>query len=287
MLGVSVKLQNSGVLAHGVSVNGFDYEKRTEVFKYEEVLIANNQEIGRINGHHEKDANVLEINVMGQYFKVCQWYRDNNISESVDALKTVFNAIKDKSVEKVTELIFPKIYNQNNQEIAIMAFDENFHDNKNTGFVFKFNGMNLYLRYAHKLDSVNYCIFNDQNQLVAVVKKKWKGKYNPATNIYCMNDSLMPYIYMIYICTILSEDSYQNDGARFTSESSASQYYDEEFIKNIEASVGPNNIPENMSLYQEYLQKAKTDNKSRNVGKIVLLILVLVIFGAIIFMAMK
>ena len=61
MLGVSIKLQNNIQSGFGIKVNNIEYEKRKDWINYSETIIANNQEIGSISGHHESDGYIMNL----------------------------------------------------------------------------------------------------------------------------------------------------------------------------------------------------------------------------------
>jgi hypothetical protein len=133
-------------------------------------------------------------------------------------------------------------------------------------------------------NSYNYCIYNDQNQLVGIIKRKWKIRYNPQTYFYAVNDQYMPYLVLLYVArelnkTYLGEDPDQFENTNPTAETK--QRYSEDFIKSVEAAAGPQNLPENMPLYQEKMNQSKRHNKShvlKVIGTTVLIICLIAIF---------
>lgn len=282
MLGVSIKLQNNIQSGFGIKVNNIEYEKRKDWINYSETIIANNQEIGSISGHHESDGYIMNLNILGQNYTLKQWYRDDNISQKIDTIKNVWDAFKNKSLDSIKEMVYPKIYGASGEEICVMNYGR---QGSSEYYQFSFNGMTLYMYHVLKVgNSYNYCIYNDQNQLVGIIKRKWKIRYNPQTYFYAVNDQYMPYLVLLYVArelnkTYLGEEQDQFENVNPTAETK--QRYSEDFIKSIEAAAGPQNLPENMPLYQEKMNQSKRHNKShvlKVIGTIVLIICLIAIF---------
>lgn len=267
-------INNSG----SVIVNGVGYKKEKTSRPYEAVLIARNNEICKIQGFQSKTTFDYTLNFSnGEQYTLKKWDPNSNVSEAVDTFKTIGSMIKNQSLNPMTDRIFPKIYDVNNNEVG--RIDILFGGSGLSSYQYfqvTINGVVLTVYNVSIGLNKNYlAMYNAQNQLVGEAKYNFVSSGLDDYTIYSASDDWLKYIFMalFLICRINNEDEKNNNNSLGSLSSEVKDKHNEEFIKQIIAAEPEENHEEKMPLVIEYRKQVK---KRSNLA----LIFVILIFVA-------
>ncbi len=279
MIGEYIELTNSVRSRTSVGIEGVELSFKKDFVPYNAVVVSHNNCTCNINGKIAKSNYETEIEVENQKFLIKSLGQSNTI-ETVKKVGEFFKKAIDGSIKEAANDFLPKIYDMNNNLVGECEYG----DDNILHIVYKLFGktFHAYVSSSEKHEYV-YCIYKD-DQLVAEICKNSKVHHGHARYTIYANKDCYKEVLLIAACWSLDFTKQDGEagsmGSTYYNSPAFKEKYDRSFIDNIIQIEGESNLPDNMPLVNEYVQKAKksTDVKIFYFGFIILIIIVLFLF---------
>ena len=280
MIGEYIELMNEMRAKASVQIEGLELSSKKTFFSYKAAVISRNNAVCNISGQIAKANYETELEYESQKYLIKSVGQSNTIENAKKVGEFFSKAIKG-SIREAANDFLPKIYDINNNLVGECEYGE---DNI-LHIVYKLFGkiFNAYVSATEKHEYV-YCIYDQNNQLVAEIKKNSKVRHGHARyTIYSKREFFRE---ALLITSCWSLNFTEQDGE--AGEAHSTRYiatvfkekYDQTFVNNIVQAEGESNLPENMPMVAEYVKQANrgTDVKIYYVGLIIVIIILLIIF---------
>lgn len=287
-----IKMREDGRFEVGVNVKGISYSESKTWAPARTSVIARNQNICNMDGKLGKENYEVTINFPSTNNNYLIKFFDPT-SNSIETAKSVVNLVgsivKNKSLAGAGEVLLPKICDLNSNEIGKVEYmrEDNYNYLKITVKGVELNCYTVGLGRK----GIYICIYNNQNQLVAIVSKKLTVRNGRSQyTMYMVSDEWCEYI------TIVTEIIHQMDYEEHdqnantivgntlnTWQKGLLAKYDPNFISGVIAREDPSNLPENMPLVKEMKHQAQTN--PRLMIKRIMTILTFLIIAIFFFLA--
>ena len=143
---------------------------------------------------------------------------------------------------------------------------------------------------SHDTTDYLYCIYNDQNQMVATVSRAMRIRHGHARyTIYTCNEEWFKYISLITLCWSLQHTAEDGSTGTYSRRSSGTlipelhEKYNPTFIDQVKRKEGFQNLPENMQLVREKVKQANNGPDVRYHKRSWLILLILFILFILFF----
>lgn len=266
MIGEFIELQNEIEMNSGVSISskiGFDSKKTLSGYKA--VVIARNSEICKLEGRIDKRNYETTVNFSDDTYIIKSFDQSNTLETIKATVNVTKDALKNSLASVPTELL-PKIYNKTGELIGQYEVLSS-GDGVDAYFYHKYtiNGVILYAyELSHSADDLLYCVYNEQDQMVATISKNMHVSHGHARyTIYSCNEEWFKYAILITVCWAIK---YTNeDGSAGSHVTHAPllvpvkllEKYNPTFIEQVTQKEGIHNLPENMPLARELITESK------------------------------
>ena len=247
----------------------------------------------------ETDTYNLNTTYGNENYVIKFWYNNNSVSDSIEMINMIGNAIKEKSAAALSKDLYPKIYDSNNNLVGEFEGRTNGSDFKNSYNYVHGNILgqefDVY-QIGHQGKDTVYYIYDNNQILVGAITDTVKlssgnkGGINNMT-IYS-NDtnwfkiiSLYTVVLSIMLEKKLESNDYNANINTFQPDLLAKENY--QFINNIELNTNPMFLPMNMPLVNQYASISKNDVQNKLpfvisfviIGSVVLIIILFLIFA--------
>ena len=290
MIGEYIELSNGIEGGAAVSIGNLpEIGVKKNLAKYKATIVARNNEVCTIEGSIQKNNYETVANFGNEVYTI-KSYGQNNTIDQVKAAVGVIGGLLKGSVKDTITSVAPQIYDQSGNMIGkCEVLWGGTGSNKFLYGKYIINNNNL---YAYELSpnttEILYCIYNDQNQMVATISRAMKISHGHARyTIYSCNDAWFKYVALITACWALAhteEDggpgSYQKKAAG-TLIPELHEKYNPTFIDQVKQKEGIHNLPENMQLVKEKIKESK---KGADMKLYMIIVIVVIIGLAFIFL---
>lgn len=283
MIGEFIETTDGMTISAGASVKGYDFSAIKNVIPYKASIIARNNEVCTLEGKIERSNFETTVNFSDEKYIIKSYGQSNTIDKYKTIANTIGTMINEKSVVAGIKTMLPIICDANGKEIGkvdVLLAGEEFQGYQYEKYTI--NNVVLYAyQIAHAFTDILYCIYNEQNQMVATISKKRVVSNGLARyTLYVCNDEWFKYIALVAACwAIKFQDEDGGPGATVIKNESTIQAelmekYNPSFIEQVKKKEGVNNLPENMSLVT-----AKTQAGKNSFGVLFNKIIVFIVFG--------
>lgn len=268
MIAEYIKMEWDSKFKVGVSVNNVEFHARKTIIPYRSLVIAKNQELCKISGNLNKDSYDLSVQFSNNTnYTIKFWDQSSNIGTIKSVTSMIGNMISEKSTDALYDTMLPKIYDENNNQIGEIKYEAVKKEGLQSYHYYKLilNGITLKCYEVGHEKEIDFCIYNEQDQMIATISKRMPVKNGKSRyTMYMINESWNQYI--VLLCTIMHHMNYdENDFQKLgiqsnklnTFQTELKEKYNPEFKQHIIESVGADNIPENMPLVQESVKKSQ------------------------------
>ena len=267
--------------AHSTTtVGGFQSDK--QLTPDVSTIVARNQEVCKIDGRLVSNSYDMSVAFANESYLIKFFQQSNSIEMVGSIFKAIGDGIKNKSVEGFTQEIMPKIYDANGNIVGAVIPEDNTTYGQNRTIKYSINGVILNI-YA--LDRGHICICNEQDQTIGMIGGTEKGNIYDFT-IYSATDEWFKYVALI---AAIMEKSYETNKEviPIARDPEIRAKFDSNFIEQIKAKEGPQNLPENMPMVAQK-RAERRNNKENKIGRILFLAtLAIAIIGLIVLFAVK
>ena len=288
-----IKMKEDGRLEVGINGKHLSYSESKTWFPSKATVVARNQNVCNISGQLAKENYEVTLNFPSTNNSYLIKYFDptsSTIETAKSVVNIVSNIVKAKSLSGAGEVLLPKLFDLNGNEIGKVEYlrEDNYDYYKIT---IKGVELNCYI-VGHGRKGIYICIYNNQNQLVAIVSKRMTVRNGRSQyTMYMVSDEWCEYITIItdIIHQLNYEENDQNSATIVgqclnTWQKGLLAKYDANFIPSIIAREDPSNLPENMPLVKEMKHKAQT-NPGLMIKRIITII-TFIIIAVVFYLAM-
>lgn len=248
------------------SVSGFQTDK--QITPDTATIVARNQEVCRIDGRLVKGSYDMSVAFANESYLIKFFEQSNSIETIGSIVNAISSGIKNKSAAAFSQEIMPKIYDANGQIVGAVIPEDNTTYNNNRTVKYSINGVILNI-YFITLGKIAIC--NEQDQLVGIIGGKEKGNASIYDfTFYSASDEWFKYVALV---AAIMERFYEKRDMVLppAKDPEILAKYDQNFINQIIAKEGPQNLPENMPMVAQK-RKERHDNKENAIGRRIFLI---------------
>lgn len=293
MIGEFIELSNGIEGSASVSLmNSPDIGVRNNLSKYKATIVSHNKEFCNIEGSIKKDNYETIANFNGDIYTIKSFGQNNTFSQVGAMIGFIGDAIKG---EDAVSNVLPHIYDSNNNLIGSCEMLWGGSGiNKFPYFKYTFNNTSLFAyELSHDTTDILYCIYNEQNQMVATISRAMNISHGHAKyTIYSCNEEWFKYVSLVTVCWALTHAGEDGGAGTFTKKSAGTlipellEKYNPTFIDQVKQKEGTQNLPENMSLVSEKAEEAKKGSDVK-LFKILFSIVFIAVFAIILFSFFK
>lgn len=288
-----IKIERDVRRNSGISINGFEYNTSTTVVPYQATMIARNSEVCQLDGRLNRDTFDLSIAFANNSYLVKFWEQDSNIGTLKSVVSMVGKMVAEKSADAMYDTMLPKIFDANGNQVGELQYIPVKQENIQSYFyyVLQLNGVSLKCYIVGEKDGIYFCMYNSNEQMVATVSKNLHSKNGKSRyTMYIVSDDWFQYVAVmtsiIHKLCYEAEDIDHLGSQNYklnTFQNGLLGKYDPNFIPQIVAREGAQNLPENMPLVQQKVQESQNTTliKTGKIGWIIFLIAFIVIVACI------
>lgn len=289
MIGEFIELSNGIESGTSVSImNSPEIGVKANLSKYKATIVSHNKEVCTIDGSIQKNNYETVARFDSDFYTIKSFGQNNTISQVGALVDFIGDTIKG---EDAINNVLPHIYDSNNNMIgSCEMLWSGSGINKFPYIKYTINNTIMYAyELSHDTTDILYCIYNEQNQMVATISRSMKISHGHAKyTIYSCNEEWFKYVSLITICWALQHFEEDGGAGTYTRMSSATlipellEKYNPTFIDQVIKKEGIENLPENMYMVGKKVSESK---KSADVKlfKVMFFVVFLVVLAIIIF----
>ena len=284
MIGEFIELSNGIESGTSVSImNSPEIGVKANLSKYKATIVSHNKEVCTIDGSIQKNNYETVASFDSDFYTIKSFGQNNAISQVGAIVDFIGDAIKG---ENAVNNVLPHIYDSNNNMIgSCEMLWSGSGINKFPYIKYIINNTIMYAyELSHDTTDILYCIYNEQNQMVATISRSMNISHGHAKyTIYSCNEKWFKYVSLVAICWAISHFEEDGGAGTFTKKTSGTlipellEKYNPSFIDQVKQKEGVQNLPENMSLVSEKIAESKKGSDVK-LFKIIAFIVFFVIF---------
>lgn len=266
MIGEFIELSNGIEFGSTTSINNLPaYTKSKTVSPYKATVVARNKEVCKLEGRLNRANYDTLVSFEDETYTIKSFGQSNTIESIKVGISAIKNAINDSFKSAVTGLL-PRIYDNQGNEIGkceILTAGSGLQVYRYYKYIIKNTVLYAY-ELSHDTTDILYCIYNEQNQMVATVSKDTNISHGHARyTIYSCNEEWFKYIVLVTTCWSINNTV--DDGGPGTHKKEVLvtvipellQKYNPTFIDQVKQKEGITHLPENMNLVNQKIEEAK------------------------------
>lgn len=239
------------------------------LYPFKGTMIARNEEVCDIEGRLETEYYRLNVNFPDESFVLKFWEKRTNIAEAASLIGMAHQMIKEKSADALYQMILPKVFDTNGNQIGEMQFFA-----ENIGGLQSYQYRKVVINEVEltiydvgvRKKGIHYCMYDSNNNMVATVVKRKKTTHSKSRyTMYIVNDEWYKYVALAVIMIHQQDyEKFKKDGeglgsvsrSVYTYQKGLLEKYDPNFIPRIIAQDGVENLPENMPLVKKRVKQS-------------------------------
>lgn len=298
MIGEFIELSNGIEVGNNLRVNNLpSFKQKKSATPYRATVVSRNTEICQLEGKIEKSNYETTVSFSNEKYIIKSYGQSNTVETVKTAINTIGNIINGSFDSAMSDLLLPQIYDSSGNQVGKLEM-LTIGEGVDAYFCYKYT-INEVVLLAYEVaqdGNLLYCIFNQENQMVAeVVKERHISNGHARYTLYCCNDNWFKYVVLVISCWAIQNNSKDGTASSHKSQTFVTtntnllSKYNPTFIEQVKQKEGSNNLPENMPLVKEKVNEAKKgeDVKTVKYTNIIFIVVAIIFLIICVFMFLK